>query len=128
MVPNEVPTRTSVVQFDPRGFMRVTHLPGAEETLADAQQTVRVVLSLSAGRRMPLLVNMRGMKSQDRDARQYYGSPDVTHAATAVALLVESRVSMLIANFFINVTKINVPTKIFTDEVEALTWLKAYIQ
>jgi hypothetical protein len=100
--------------------------PGAQETLADAQEAMRVHTLLRAGRPCAVFVDMRHLKSQDRDARQFYGSPDIAHAAPAVALLVGSRVSQLIANFFISVTKTSVPTRLFTDESEALAWLKGF--
>jgi hypothetical protein len=128
MSAQEIHTRTSVVHLDEQNIVRVTILPGVEETLADAQATATAANNLADQRRLPLVVDMREMKSQTRDARQYYGSPAVMRATTAVALLVESRVSMVVANFFITVTKTSVPTKIFTNEADALAWVKEYIQ
>lgn len=126
MSPNEIRTPTSV-SWQEGDILRTTILPGVEQTLADAQETAKVVLALAAGRRPPLLVDLRRMKSQDRDARQYFGSPEVVQEARAIGLLVESRLSMLIANFFIAVTKTSVPTKIFTEEAAALAWLKGFV-
>ena len=128
MAPNEIQIRTGVCSFDAYGMLRVTMRPGVEETLADAQEGFRAITVLRGTQRPPLLVDMRGMKSQDREARQFYGSPAVIQSVAAVALLVESRVSMLIANFFITITKTRVPTKIFNAEAEARTWLEGYMQ
>jgi hypothetical protein len=124
--PSEIRTRCSV-SWQEGAIVRTKILPGTEQTLADAIENANAVFALAAGRRPPLLVDLRYMKSQSRDARQHYGSPEVVEAARAVALLVESRISMLIANFFITVTKVSVPTKIFTDEVAALAWLKGFL-
>ena len=74
------------------------------------------------------VVDMRGIKSQDREARKYYGGPETTQITSALALLSGSRVSTLIANFFLAVTKMSIPTKLFTDEVEAVNWLKGFLQ
>jgi hypothetical protein len=125
---HEVRTRTSVTRLDVHGIIRTTILPGVEQTLADAQENARDVLSLATRSNQPLLVDLRDMKAQSREARQYYGSPEITNAFVAVGLLVGSRVSMLIANFFIAVTKTNMPTRIFTDEAEAIDWLKGLIK
>ena len=125
---NEViQTRTTVVRVELPGIVRVTMLPGAEETEADAKATMQAAATLVAGRRMPILVDMRSVKSQERAARQQYGRPEAVEITQAVGLLVGSRVSQLIANFFITLTKVVVPTKLFTDEAEAIAWLKEFL-
>lgn len=122
----EVRIRTGRCHLDADGIFHVVFDPNVEETLADAQETVRALALVSGGHPRPIFCDIRTMKSQDRDARQYYGSPEVAAAAPAVALLVGSRVSRLIANFFISVTKSSVPTKLFTDQEEALAWLRGF--
>lgn len=126
MIANEVRTRTALVYKDEHGIARVTILPDVDETLADAQENERALTTVRGNSHLPMLVDMRSMKSQTRESRQHYGSPAATRGITAVALLVESRVSMLIANFFIAVVKTTTPTKIFTVEAEAVAWLKGF--
>jgi hypothetical protein len=128
MVQNELRTRTSLLRLDPGGFLRVTSLPDVHETLVDAQETVRLGGVLQAGRRMPALVDMRRLKSQDRDARQYYASAEVARQGNASALLVASQLTKVMANLFITLQKPTIPTRIFTDEVEAIAWLKDFIE
>ena len=77
---------------------------------------------------MPVLIDLRAGKSQDRDARQYYSSPEVTQETRAAALLVASRLSMVLARFFITLAKPSIPTRMFTDEAEALAWLKGFVE
>jgi hypothetical protein len=127
---NQVRTRTAVTRFGKDGIMRSSMLPGAEETLADAQENVREAVRLASGRQVPLLVEMRGMKSQEREARDYYNTPEVVQAHSAIALVVGSRVSSLIANFFISITARNStrPVRMFTDEAEAEAWLKGFLE
>lgn len=126
MPTQEVRIRTGTCCLDAEGIFHITFDPGAEESLADAQEAMRAHTLLRAGRPCAVFVDMRHLKTQAREARQFYGSPDVASAAPAVALLVGSRVSQLIANFFISVTKTTVPTRLFTDETEALTWLQGF--
>jgi hypothetical protein len=122
----QIRIRTGACRLDADGIFHITFDPGAQETLADAQEAMRAHTLLRAGRPCAVFVDMRQLKSQDRDARQFYGSPDIASAAPAVALLVGSRVSQLIANFFVSVTKTSVPTRLFTDEAEALAWLRGF--
>jgi len=63
------------------------------------------------------------MQGIERDARVYYSSRDFAQRTTAVALLVGSPVTRVMANFFISINKPAIPTQLFTSEVEAVAWL-----
>jgi hypothetical protein len=125
-----VRTRTVVTHLGKDGIMRSTVFPGTIETLADAQENVRAVVRLSPGRPVPLLVDMRAIKSQEREARDYYNTPEAVGASSVIALVVESRVSSLIANFFISITSRDSarPVRMFTNVIEAETWLKGFLE
>ena len=127
MEANEMQTRTCMYRLGADGIIRSTVAPGTEETLADAQENIRACAVLGRGQRRPILVDMRWTKSQEREARMYYSGPETAQVISAIALLTGSRVSALIANFFITVTKNTIPTKLFTDETEALLWLKGFL-
>jgi len=73
-----------------------------------------------------MLADIRAMQSIDRAARAYYSS--VQSSVVALALLVESPVSQVIANFFMGLNKVPVPTRLFTSEAEAVTWLGKFIE
>ena len=127
MTSDTIRTPTGTSFLDAHGIVHTSYDAGVEETLADAQASVRAALPLFGGTQHPILVDLRPLKSQTRDARNYYGSAEVMRNTAAVALLVSSRVSMVIANFFISVTKSAVPSRLFTDEAEAIEWLKGYL-
>lgn len=133
MSPDFIRTRTADIRLREDGIMHTIFLPGAEETLADAQEGMRIARQIASGRRFPILVDLRPVKSQDREARAYYNDRDAMQSISAIALLVGSRVSTLIANFFLSVTskdgnKLDSPIRLFTDEAEALDWLKGFRQ
>ena len=71
----EITTRTERIWLGEDGIVRVIMLPVARQTLADAEENVRVIGSLvPSGRRPPLLVDSRQLKSMTREARAYYAS------------------------------------------------------
>jgi hypothetical protein len=119
-------TRISTVTLREDSIIQVTIAAGATESLEDAQATIRAAGELAQGRRYPILVDIRHMHGQDRDARLVYGSPEAAEIGTAAALVVESRISKLLANFFMAIVKNRVPTKVFTTEAEAIEWLKGF--
>ena len=60
------------------------------------------------------------------EARKIYADAKYLHAfRMADAFLVRSLAVRLVANFFINVTKPKVRTRLFTEEAKAYAWLEA---
>ena len=74
-------------------------------------------------------LDLRQIKSQTREARDYYGGEESGRCFSAAAVLVESPVSRLLGNFFIGFNKsTNAPLKLFTSEQEAIEWLKTFLK
>ena len=71
------------------------------------------------------VVDFGGNLSSSSQARDIYAqSPYIQQYRIADAFLVKSLSVRLIANFFINVTKPKVNTKLFTEEDKAVNWLE----
>lgn len=73
----------------------------------------------------PLLTDIGGVNYFDKNARDYFAS-EGTRLIAAVAILVESPISRLIAKFYMSVNKPVVPTSIFTDRKKALAFLQKF--
>ena len=97
---------------------------GVKIQLAEAKKEVKCVADISGDSRLPLLVDMRPVKEISGEARAYFSGAETY---CALALLVDSPLSMLIANFFIGLNKTRMPTKLFTNETAAIKWLKGYL-
>ncbi len=71
------------------------------------------------------VVDFGGNLSSSTEARQIYADSEyIQKYRIADAFLVKSLPVRLIANFFINVTKPKVNTRLFTDEAKAVKWLE----
>jgi hypothetical protein len=128
MQSEEIFTRTGRHRLDRRGFIHSTILPGAEQTLDDARENVQASMQLGGGKRRPLLVDIRQIKSQTREAREYYGGEESGACFSAAAVLVGSPVSRLLGNFFLGFNKsVHAPLKLFTSEEEAIEWLQTFL-
>ncbi|HLL23536.1 MAG TPA: hypothetical protein VK427_15470 [Kofleriaceae bacterium] len=92
-------------------------------TLADAVENVAVTFELGGRTRVRVLVDMRGVRSQSREARRYFAGPEAEKATRAVALLIGSPVSRVLANFFLRLSPQRIPTALFTQEPAAIAWL-----
>ena len=116
------------VRLDRRhGIVRVSFVPGTVQDLDNAREEFAAVVRVSRGERLPLLVDMANTKSITREARAFFASDEVAKALSAVALLSRSSVTTMMANVYFAVFgDQGVPTKLFTQEAEAIAWLKGF--
>jgi hypothetical protein len=124
-------TRTAWIWLDEEGIAHTVVLPGAEETLDDAGQNMAAYLECTGGNpSVPLLLDLRAMKSIARDARLAY-TPDDRPSGQPVALLIGSGYSRLAANFFVGLRGRwlgeHPMVRFFTAETEALAWLRGFV-
>lgn len=73
------------------------------------------------------LVDIRDMLFIDSKTRAYAAAQYRAHVA-GQAILIDSRVSSYFANIFLKFSQPKVPTRLFTNEQEAVKWLKEQIQ
>lgn len=69
------------------------------------------------------LIDIRDVFFIDSKARSY-GAEQFRSYVAGQAVLIESRISSHFANLFLKFSRPKVPTKLFTKEEEALSWLK----
>jgi hypothetical protein len=118
-------TRTVVFTF--ADIIIARFRTGAEVTLDDSRANVALCLQRNAGRRRPLLVDLRGVKSQTAEARSYLAGREGVQVSQAVGLLIGSPVSRVLGNFYLGLNKPSVPTRLFTSEEEAQAWLRSFL-
>jgi hypothetical protein len=119
----EIVTEHFTAELRPDGVLQISWRPGFTIDAELARAAVAAGDEVAAGTPRRLLVDMRVSGQMDREARAIFSAP--SDWAHAVALWVQSPMSKVIANFFLGVSKTPVPTRLFTDEAEALAWLKA---
>lgn len=101
-------------------------------TLDIAKEIVDRRLKHSGNSTFPLLVtdNSKGISSLDRDAREYMGTGIATSGISASAFLTNSPLNKYIINFFLRIStkQTSFPTKIFSNEKEAIKWLENFVE
>ena len=108
------------VRVDERGLIVLTWSHGSQVTADRAAEAICRVDELNAGVERPLLVDMTGTTALTRDARAAFSH---RCAASAIALLGQSPVDRVIANFALGVSAVPVPTRFFTSRAAAEEWL-----
>jgi len=81
------------------------------------------LLGLTAGKKRPLMM-IGGKKTQiSDDAMTFMASEESAETSTAEAFVIQSFFQRILANFYLKVKKPKVPTRFFSNQKKAETWL-----
>lgn len=110
----------------PDGIARTQVKPGAEIFIQDAKENTAAIETFYSGKKFPLLVDIREIKSISPEAREHFTLKDRESVVKAFAMLLSSSLSRIIGNFFLSFHKPVVPVKLFDNEKKALAWLSGF--
>lgn len=124
-----IETRTAILSVDEKGI-NIVKTKKLDQTLEDAVENVQASKSLGAGKKIPMLCDIRDIISQTRDCQLYYTGKEAQEVYLAVALIIGSPISKILGNFFIGLRSQNnnVPLKMFNDEKIAYQWLESFLE
>ena len=120
-------TKSETIVLDPSGIAKCCVHKGYFLNLEDARENLEAVRQFGNGKRVAVLVDIRDAKGASKECRAYFASEEAAKIQSACALLVASPLSRLIGNFFIGLNKTKFPTKLFSNEAEAMDWLKNFL-
>lgn len=115
------------VWYDRKIGITITEFePGTDLTIEQTKPFTDAVIKVTGGTPRPLLIDFKNMKSQTKENRDYYAK-DPAHSATltAAALVVNSVLTRMIANFFLGMNKSVKPVRLFDDRESAIKWLQS---
>jgi hypothetical protein len=125
--PHAVKSDTGLTWLDEeRNVVIAIASPHELHSLDQAIENHRIISGLVLGVRRPFLIDMSKVKSMSREAREFYAGPVPTQSLLATAIVTNSNIGKIVANFFIGLTKPSMPTRMFTDYETALEWLEQY--
>ncbi|MDH5365629.1 MAG: hypothetical protein OEW67_01480 [Cyclobacteriaceae bacterium] len=120
---NKIKTKTSTVYIE-NDILRVDYMADVRISISDAIENVEAEKELiSSLIKMPLLVDIRNVKSIESEARDYFTGVESQQIISKAALWTDSPISNMIGNFFIGLNKGTVPVKLFSNKDKAITWL-----
>jgi hypothetical protein len=95
-------------------------------TLEIAKECIQLRIEAAQGESYLTLIDAKNLKAVDKAARDYLGSDEGTKLIKASALLTESTVGKFMVNFFLQVNKPKIPTRLFNDKEDAIKWLHQF--
>lgn len=120
MEPNGQVRDTVTVDLSRDGYLHVRWSPGAVVTEIEAIALKSRAAELSAGRALPMLVEMASMKWIDRRATEIFAAP---WPLAKMALVGASPVDKVIADFYALRHTHSCQTRFLTSMEEAVAWL-----
>lgn len=122
-----IETRTAFISLREDGIVFNDCKKDSEHTLADAKENLEAIRKVARITPCPLLVNIKDVKSQSAESRNYYSSDESSKLCRCVALLTGSIISKVIGNFFIGLNKSKIiEVRLFETEDTAVKWLLEY--
>ncbi len=106
-------------------ILHVNYLHGAIITINIAKDIIKQRLDYTGRVPYPLLITGEGIRAMDKESRDY-SSKEGTEGVIAAALLGNSVYAEFFGNFFLRLTKPEIPAKMFTDKEKALHWLEQF--
>lgn len=108
------------------GILFFIYQPELKISLTIARQTVQDRLKVSNGVTRPVIADIRNLKHVDDDARDYLASKEAGVNINSLAVVTNTPIQNLFANFYLKLSRPPMPTQLFTDREKALRWLKLY--
>jgi hypothetical protein len=107
--------------------IRFASKPAQAQELADAVEAMRIFRDLAAGRRMPTVMEVSGVRSLTREARALYTTgPEAVETFAAVGLVVSgSSMARALVNFMMTVSRPDCPARMFESVADAVVWAKS---
>jgi len=97
------------------------------QSLDDARENLSAALDATAGRRMPLLIDIQSARPLEAEVRHHYSGQQLVDGFAALGLLVDaSPLGRMIGNVYLRIARPGIPTRLFVDEASALDWLSGY--
>ncbi len=125
---NVINTRVAQISYDKIArIVKKKVVDNSEIELTDCIENYEATKKITQGDKFLSLVDGRDIQtSVSKEARAYTANVKRDGKHIAEALLVNSTAQKLVGNFYINVNKPQIPTKIFSSEEKALEWLNSF--
>lgn len=121
----EINLQHTVLRMRDDGIVQVNFNDKLEIDINEARDILNAQKELSKGKKV-LVLNVAGKQTTATSAaRDFAASDEATKYTLAEAYVVNNLAQKLVGNFYVNFHKPKAPTKIFTNETDAVNWLKS---
>lgn len=122
----EAVLETVLMSYGDDGILRIRINEGAELTLAQAKLQLETIKRLCGNSKVPILVDARANYTITKEAQEFSSQQEAIRIATAV--LSANQFTKVSLNFYLSIFKPATPYRLFSNEEEAIAWLKDQVR
>jgi hypothetical protein len=108
------------------GILNIFLKPNKIISRKDGEEIVAGLAEIGKGNKLLLLFTAGKDTSVTTEARYYASTPEANKYTIASAFVVKSIAQKLLGNAYVTFNKPVTPTRIFTDEADAVKWLNSF--
>ena len=106
------------------GIVYGKYKPNIIVDLKAAKKIAEDRITLSKGKDYPTLGYLDDLANVNKEARDFFSTGDGIRNMKKLALLTRSPISKMLGNFWLQISKPVLPSRLFTSEEDAIRWLK----
>jgi hypothetical protein len=122
----EIEATAAFVSLRSDNIIHITFKPIEDFTIDNALEIFEAVYIIGKGKKFPTLISINKYMNIESDVRKLWAASSVNKYSYAEAMVLNNIANKLIGNFYIQINKPTVPTQIFTQEKEAIEWLREF--
>lgn len=124
---NIIKLEKSEVMFREDGIVQICFDDNCEVDTKDCEDIVSAYDQLLKNKKYPLLHFLGNYTTFTKGTREFSVTERGMQYSAAEAYIFSSLAHKIVANFYIKINRPPVTTKFFTNEVEAVAWLKTFL-
>jgi len=121
-----IKTAGATIHYRKDGILHI-HYEDEFFTIEDTKRIFKFTREHSPWEVAPLFLSGGAFSNQDAESKRFNSSEEVMKHCSAIAFLSPTIAQKILANFFIKVMKPAAPTRFFSTEEEAISWLKNFM-
>ncbi|MGS2762938.1 DUF7793 family protein [Sinomicrobium sp. M5D2P9] len=109
-----------------RGLLFIAYKPGTVIDIRAARKVTTDRLALQKKETFPVFVDFREVKCADKEARDYFATDGLV-LMRCMGVLIATGFARTLVDYYRKSNKPTIPVELFTEERDALNYLKNYI-
>ena len=111
--------------LSPTGIL-YSYSKNPKRTVQNISDNIELVKKITGNKKVPLLIYLSNSPVPDKEIRKF-SAEQLPNVYTAMAMVSKPGLAKFIMNILFNLKSPPIPMKSFSDEKEAIEWLKQYL-
>jgi len=111
--------------LSPTGIL-YSYSKNPKRTVQNISDNIELVKKITGNKKVPLLIYLSNSPVPDKETRKF-SAEQLPNVYTAMAMVSKPGLAKFIMNILFNLKSPPIPMKSFSDEKEAIEWLKQYL-